>query len=90
LLRFTPPMKQFVSDGGLEFRPDRYTGSFDLARIFELVRRVRNNLFHGGKFQNGPEKDASRDQELLDAGITIMQACLDFDTNLRHWFLEGL
>jgi hypothetical protein len=51
---------------------------------------VRNNLFHGGKFQKGPEADISRDQELIEAGITITQACLDFDKNLRHWFLEEI
>jgi hypothetical protein len=90
LLQSEPPKKQVVSDGRLAWSADRYTGSFDLARIFDLVRRVRNNLFHGGKFPEGPEADISRDQKLLDAGIVIMQACLDFDEHLRHCFLEDL
>ena len=64
LLKSKPPKKQVVSDGRLDWSDDNDT-SFNLARIFVLVRRVRNNLFHGGKFQKGPEADISRDQELL-------------------------
>jgi hypothetical protein len=90
LLQSEPPKKQFVLGGRLSWRADHDTGSFDLARIFVLVCRVRNNLFHGGKFPEGPEADISRDQKLLDAGIVIMQGCLDFDERLRHSFLEDL
>jgi hypothetical protein len=90
LLQSEPPKKQVVSGGRLAWSADNYTGSFDLARIFVLVCRVRNNLFHGGKFPEGPEADISRDQKLLDAGIVIMQGCLDFDEHLRHYFLEDL
>jgi hypothetical protein len=73
----TSPKKQQVKSGLLVWGPDNYTGAFDLARAFCLVRRVRNNLFHGGKFPEGREEDVSRDQELLNAGIEIMQACQD-------------
>jgi hypothetical protein len=90
LLKDEPPKKQIVSSGRLAWSADRYTGPFDLARIFDLLHRVRNNLFHGGKFPEGPEEETSRDQELLDACINITQACLDSDEHLRHCFLEEL
>jgi hypothetical protein len=90
LLKAEPPKKQFVNNGVLAWGPDGYKGPFNLARIFCLVRRVRNNLFHGGKFPEGPENDISRDQKLLGASIVVLQACLDFDEDLRHRFLEQL
>ena len=90
LFQSEPPKKQVVSGGRLSWRADHETGSFDLVRVLLLVCRVRNNLFHGGKFPEGPEADISRDEKLLDAGIAIMQGCLDFDEHLRHCFLEDL
>lgn len=89
-LQNSPPKKQIVSRGGLQWMPDCYIGRWDLVRILTLVCRIRNNLFHGGKFPEGPEDDVSRDTKLLDAGVIIMQACLDSDDHLRHFFLEEL
>lgn len=87
-LRDSPPKKQIVSNGRLAWETDRYTGLFDIGRVLTLVCRIRNNLFHGGKFPEGPEDDTSRDRELLDAGLTVLQACLDADEHLRRYFLE--
>lgn len=88
-LRKAPPMKQMLDpEKRLTWMADNYTGQFNLARIFVLLCRIRNNLFHGGKFPVGIIGEVSRDCELLDAGITIMQACLDRDTELMHRFLE--
>lgn len=90
-LEKVPPKKQIVdSSGYLRWSDDFFTGSCDLARVFTLVRRIRNNLFHGGKFPEGPENDISRDRMLLDAGLVVMQACLDSDERLRTMFLDHL
>jgi hypothetical protein len=89
-LENSPPKKQIVSHGHLQWTPDRYGGRWDLVRILTLVCRIRNNLFHGGKFPKGPEDDLSRHTKLLDAGVIIMRTCLDLDDHLRHFFLEEL
>src|SRR5688572_21872609 len=50
----SPPKKQILNnDGKLEFAAADPGGS-DLHRLLVYVRRVRNNLFHGGKF--GPQE----------------------------------
>ena len=89
-LQSAPPKKQVVTDRRLDWKVDNYSAKFDLERLFTLVRRIRNNLFHGGKFPAGPEEELSRDQRLLDAGLAIMQVCLDQDLRLQSYFLEEL
>ncbi len=38
------------------------------------VRRVRNNLFHGGKYF---EEDAvNRDERLIDCSLVVLEACV--------------
>jgi hypothetical protein len=82
-----PPQKQIISHTGkLEFAPDNHGhNKIDLARLFVLLCRVRNNLFHGAKLQN-PTDDITTDEKFLSAGITIMEACLDHDGSLKSYF----
>ncbi|WP_281955711.1 hypothetical protein [Pseudophaeobacter arcticus] len=70
-----PPKKQVYVDDVLQWRivaPHAENGN-DL--IFLYVRRVRNNLFHGGKF-NGRFFDPERSRELLEHSITILMAAI--------------
>jgi len=86
-----PPKKQTLSGSRLHWTDDSFTGAWDMDRVLTLVRRVRNNLLHGGKRLVGhPEEAISRDKKLLNAGLTVMEACLDWDTNLKSAFLEEL
>jgi len=90
-LRKKPPKKQIVSGDRLDWTDDSFTGTWDMDRVLTLVRRVRNNLFHGGKrLVEHPEEAVSRDTKLLNAGLAVMEACLDWDTNLNSVFLEEL
>lgn len=90
LLEQQTPKKQVLIDGQLDWRGDRYDGEFTLDRIFTLVRRIRNNLFHGGKFPSGEQSAIERDRNLIRAGIAIMQMCLEDDNQLECLFLEEL
>ncbi|WP_022727542.1 hypothetical protein [Fodinicurvata sediminis] len=70
-----PPNKQMVEDGVLSW--DAAVPQTDLQsdRVLIYVRRVRNNLFHGGKF-NGRWFAPQRSVELLRHSLTILNACL--------------
>ena len=69
---------------------DRMTGatSSQSGRLLELVRRVRNNLFHGEKLHmllGGSDGDPDRDKKLLKAGRQVLHCCkkiLDKEKNL--------
>jgi hypothetical protein len=42
-----------------------------------MVRCVRNNLFHGGKFNIEVLEDTARTEKLLSSSLTVLAACLD-------------
>jgi len=52
-----------------------------------MVRRVRNNLFHGGK---EIFSDLPRDRQLLKFSLVLLRCWLDLDKNVKRHFLNGL
>jgi hypothetical protein len=69
-----PPMKQVVLEGGAldweEIKPYGPEAGF----LLDCVRRVRNNLFHGGKFPSGPIASPERNTLLLEQGSPSLTA----------------
>lgn len=55
----------------------------DLVLLY--VRRIRNNLFHGGKF-NGHWFEPKRSEELLRHSLTILRGCLAASKEVRGTF----
>lgn len=51
--------------------------------LFGHIRRVRNNLYHGGKF-NGRWIDPDRSQELIGASLCILRALVNADAKLSE------
>ncbi|MDO6456318.1 hypothetical protein Q4494_04445 [Celeribacter halophilus] len=70
-----PPKKQVYVDEVLQWRIVAPNAENENDLIFLYVRRVRNNLFHGGKF-NGSFFDPERSRELLEYSITILMAAI--------------
>jgi hypothetical protein len=60
-----PPRKQVAPEGNLSWKTAERKSEPLLKWVTILVRRVRNNLFHGGKFATGPEPDSARDAKLM-------------------------
>lgn len=70
-----PPKKQMFTGGKLRFDvvEPRAENQNDLILLY--VRRVRNNLFHGGKF-NGEYFEPDRSRELLSHSASILMWCV--------------
>ena len=69
-----PPKQQIIEDDSLVW-DDSLPQEKDLAKfLFLLIRRVRNNLFHGGKF-NGKWFEPERSEALLQHGLVILRHC---------------
>jgi hypothetical protein len=86
-----PPKKQAVKDGVLRWKErTKQELKFSMPELLLLVRAVRNNLVHGGKFKDGPIEETSRDEKLLRHSLTILSACLEEDDDLRRWFMSDL
>jgi len=79
-----PPKKQVIRNKLLEW--EEVTPNVNKTHeILLCVRRVRNNLFHGGKF-NGHWFAPERSKELLLHSLNILDACLRASPCLKEAF----
>jgi hypothetical protein len=81
-----PPNTQVLTSRGLGWRINpRRQDDFDEKYLLRLVRAVRHNLFHGGKYpREGLVPDVARNRELLEAGISVLQWCLALSPNVKE------
>ncbi|WP_334161951.1 hypothetical protein [Phenylobacterium sp.] len=86
-LRHAPPKKQIVENGILRWSDSPPNAATDTELLLRYVSRVRNNLFHGGKF-NGRWLAPERSADLLPRCALIMDACLTVSDNLREAYLS--
>jgi hypothetical protein len=75
-LRARPPKKQVLDNGQLAWRVRGASGGSDIGELLLSLRTVRNNVFHGGKFPEGPVTDPLRDEQLIRDCLAVMQALL--------------
>ena len=77
-LWLNPPARQVLGAGGLAWDASVPFGKLErMDELLKLVRRVRNNLFHGGKFNDEVHSGPGRDKLLLQHSIVILHRCLD-------------
>ena len=85
-----PPRKQVIRDdtlGWIEGLPTPPPGDrADL--VLMLVRRVRNNLFHGGKFSR-EWFDPIRSEQLLTHSLRILRGCLEASAVVHDAYRKG-
>ncbi len=55
--------------------------------VLLVVRRVRNNLFHGGKAKR-QSVDGKRDDQLVGDALLVLDRALDCHPSVRALFLE--
>ena len=76
-LKELSPHKQVVISGQLNWRKicpktDKCEEEF----VLQLLRVVRNNLFHGGKYPDGPVKEVAHDKKILRAALSVLEGCI--------------
>lgn len=75
-LKSHPPKKQ-VSDQGVLKWQKRCPAASDIESLVDSVKTVRNNLFHGGKYPEGPIDEPARDEQLLRESVRVLQVLLE-------------
>lgn len=87
-----PPREQAIVDNKLGFKGAEHCQDKQhlLFWLIEKVRIIRNNLFHGGKFPGTKIAEPSRDRQLVSGAITILDACLYFNRDVKDRFLEEI
>jgi len=85
-----PPRHQRI-EGGRPCFPDadRYGDgkTSDFEKLIDIIKGVRNNLFHGGEFPSGPVSEPGRDAELLKAAMCVLQHALELDEKVKQYFV---
>ena len=86
----TPPCKQITKDGELEWSdPQKWNEKEPkLIWLLGVVRTVRNNLFHGGKYPLVLVREPSRDSELIKHALVILQHALSLNPDIENIFNE--
>lgn len=91
----SPPRQQYLKDNNLLWKDTVREQNEDLLPwLLRLVGRVRNNLFHGGKFPEGPIREISRDTDLLSSSLVILNECLELceqhNRDVYHFFFDRM
>ncbi len=74
----SPPNQQIILHDALAWEtPVRPNNETNIEFLLRMVRCVRNNLFHGGKYNIAEHEDVQRTEILLRSSLTILAACLD-------------
>ncbi len=79
-----PPKKQVFSNETLGWECQSPTGQSDIENLILLVRRVRNNLFHGGKYNSPNNDENARNEELLRHGICILEESMNLVPEVKQ------
>lgn len=78
-----PPKKQFIECGQIVWRKIAPNTDSNADALFQYIRRIRNNLFHGGKF-NGNWFAPERSERLMKAGLMILIAAVEAESGVRE------
>ncbi len=80
-----PPRQQCVVGRGVQWRPNpRRADESDARYLLRVVRDVRNNLFHGGKYLGGPVEELARDRQLIDSATRVLEALAELDARIHR------
>ena len=81
-----PPKKQIVINGELHWSKALPKNKPELELLLILIRRVRNNLFHGGKYKGRHLDEPDRSEQLIMACISILEHCLTLSPEVKEAF----
>ena len=78
-----PPKKQKIVNGKIEWCDVSPNQPSKAKNLLSYVRRVRNNLFHGGKF-NPHWVEPARSKNLIINCLFILKACIEHVDSTRN------
>jgi hypothetical protein len=82
-----PPKKQVLREGVLAWDDVLPNHKNQAELVLRLLCRVRNNLFHGGKF-NGHWFEPQRSEDLIRHGLTLMRVAVESHPAVNRAYLD--
>ena len=79
-----PPRKQVLQDSKVSFIDQVIDDKQKKTQqLLLMVRTVRNNLFHGGKYLPTGENEVGRNQKLVESSLIVLSCCIDLDDEVK-------
>ncbi|MFA5863671.1 MAG: hypothetical protein WC975_03195 [Phycisphaerae bacterium] len=86
-----PPKKQVVKEKKLGWQDISKIDSKGIeAWILRVIRTIRNNLFHGGKFTGKPVEEVARNDKLLNASVIVLRKIVRLNQFVFKFYDEPL
>ncbi len=80
-----PPWRQVMKANALAWDSTvAFTRLDRLQCVLDLVRRVRNNLFHGGKFNDEVHSGPGRNELLIRHSLSVLHRCLELSESVAE------
>lgn len=80
------PRRQIVRNGRLAWESvARRINESDEAYTLRILKIARNNLFHGGKYPDGPIQEVARNRDILRAALSILNGCYEIHAGVKKW-----
>ena len=82
-----PPRKQVRKNGVLTFDDQVIDNKqTEAQQTLLMVRTVRNNLFHGGKYLPDGEREQGRNEELVQHSLTVLKHCISLNKRVMQYY----
>jgi len=86
----SPPKKQVVKDGILDWKDSLLDKNASITKKLSIyICRVRNNMFHGGKFNSIPN-EGDRNCKLIYHSMKILNYWLELNEEVKENFLSDI
>ena len=87
-----PVRKQVVSDSNqLKFQDTIYDPSKDrFIWSLMMIKKARNNFFHGGKYIDLVVEDEIRNKTLILHSMKVLNECLELNNDVTYYFKEPI
>jgi len=85
-----PPRRQVIVNKRVAWRdspPDANVSESE--RVLLMVRRVRNNLFHGAKYWSPENGRRARDRLLVAHSLTVLKVCVSLNEEVTIMYEHG-
>lgn len=85
-----PPRKQVLRNGRVDWKESPPKENLPKAQqVLLMVRRIRNNLFHGAKVWSPEYGNRERDIKLVEAGLVVLKQCASLNQEVRMAYEVG-
>jgi len=81
-----PPKKQINENGVIKWKRVDPNQRNKTKNLIMYICRIRNNLFHGGKFAHGDLEEFDRDFSLVKSALLILKEIVNFNEKVRSAF----